>query len=518
MSTNGKAARIAVVGAIIAAGSGVLTGGAAQASTDGSVVSTDKGRVRGTVAKDHRVFQGIPYAAPPVGALRWRAPQAAAPWTTTLDATKPGKACPQPEGTPMSTPSTSEDCLRLNVTTPANPTGGKLPVMVWIHGGDFAFDSAINYGARALAARGGVVVVSIDYRLSAFGFLAHRSLPDAGNLGIEDQQAALRWVRTNIGAFGGDSRNVTLFGESAGGHSICGHLISPGSGGLFHRAIMQSSPCENAEHRTRESAEKYGAELASKLGCGDAACLRRQKVADLLKAAGTVPGNPGFGRLGPLFGDRVLPLHPKEALASGRFNRVPVLFGTTRDEERLRVWGIELGGKKPLTRRAYRAHIKEAYGKNAPAVLARYRGYDSPSLALGAVLTDHEWSRAAVDTGRAFGKWVPTYSYEFAENTVPWFKNLKRPSFPMGAFHTGELAYLLEPAFSESLDPAQRRLSHRMIGYWTSFARTGDPNSGGAPAWKPWPSVQALASGPHGIKPTDFAKAHKYEFWKRLSH
>ncbi|HEY9264508.1 MAG TPA: carboxylesterase family protein, partial [Mycobacterium sp.] len=224
----------------------------AQPSPDPALVQTAAGAVRGLVAPDHRLFAGIPYAAPPVGPLRWQPPKPAPPWDGERDGTRFGPRCLQDlEGDLELGRQTDEDCLSLNVWTPAeNPESGPArprPVMVWIHGGAFLNGNGGMYDARRLAARGDIVVVTINYRLGTLGFLAHPALGapgHVGNYGLADQQAALAWVRDNIAAFGGDPGKVTVAGESAGGMSVCDHLVAPGSQGLFGAAIVQSGPCQ----------------------------------------------------------------------------------------------------------------------------------------------------------------------------------------------------------------------------------------------------------------------------------
>ena len=316
-----------------------------------TTVRTHDGPVRGSAHDGYRTFEGIPYAAPPVGRLRWAPPHRAAPWSGVRDATRPGSACPQPAGE-VPGGSTDEDCLHLNVTTPdgAGPARPR-PVIVWMHGGGFTTGAGSSYDAHRMATRGDVVVVTVNYRLGALGFLAHSGLPGAGTFGLADQQAALRWVRAEIGAFGGDAHNVTLAGESAGGYSVCAQLASPAAAGLFDRAIIESGPCTGRPDRPfapssvpLSTARATGADLAAKVGCGSArdvpACLRRVGVSRLLAAQDTDQQ--------PAYATPLLPSDPAAAIAAGRFHRVPVLIGNNHDEGNGWAAGIVQAGN-PVT-------------------------------------------------------------------------------------------------------------------------------------------------------------------------
>ncbi|WP_242907730.1 carboxylesterase/lipase family protein [Actinomadura terrae] len=512
---------------------------AAPVAGDGSLVVTDKGPVRGTVGADHREFLGVPYAAPPV---RWGSPRPAQPWASPRDATKPGNACAQNAGFMGEKASDSEDCLYLNVTTPRRSAKGKrLPVMVWIHGSGFRNGSGAMYRPAEMAVRGDVIVVTVNYRLGIFGFLDHPALDGgpaqkrSGNFGLEDQQAALRWVRGNAAAFGGDARNITVFGESAGGVSTCSQLVAPGAAGLFQRAIVQSGPCtvENWPDwdgslepsggwlpRSRSKAERQGRTVAAKLGCPTpataAACLRALPTSKLLKES-----EYGFA---PVYGGGgVLPYSPKEALRAGKFAKVPVMYGMTRDEYRTFEAAQQLMGVPPLANEAeYAARVRAYVGaEKAPKVPARYplRNYGSPSEAWSALATDATFARSVTDFGHSVARRVPTYAYEFADSKSPWVANVETPGFPTGTFHAAELQYQFETDYFDGsrLSAAQRHLADQMTGYWTRFARTGDPNGTGAPTWREGANTtQVLAPGEGGIRRIDFAKEHKYAFWKSL--
>ena len=302
-----------------------------------TLVQTASGAVRGAFADDHLLFAGIPYAAPPVGPLRWRAPQPPARWQGVRDASKFGARCTQDTtNDPDFGRSVSEDCLTLNVWTPNSSAGRPVPVMVWIHGGGFVNGSGDIYDSRWMVAQGDIIVVTLNYRLGALGFLAHPALganDDVGNYGFADQQAALRWVHDNIANFGGDPNKVTIAGESAGAMSVCDHLVAPGSAGLFRAAILQSGPC--GAETDRATAEQISVAYAAAAGCADPAtaadCLRALPVAKLTQLP-VYFHLSSDGLTGPISGTAVLPTDAMTAIAAGKAARVPVLIGTNHDE------------------------------------------------------------------------------------------------------------------------------------------------------------------------------------------
>ncbi|MBQ1088383.1 carboxylesterase/lipase family protein [Streptomyces sp. B93] len=486
------------------------------AAADGPTVPTRYGQVRGTAGETATSYLGIPYAAPPVGDGRWKPPSPPRPWTGVRDAATPGNPCVQaPSSTPwgdLAGPGTpSEDCLYLNVYTPAKRSPAKRPVMVWIHGGGFTVGSGTFYDGAKLAAKGDVVVVNFNYRLGAFGYLAHPGLAEesplglSGNYGVLDQQAALRWVRQNIAAFGGDPGNVTLFGESAGGGSVCHQLISPRTVGQFDRAIAQSG-C-GFTLPTQASQQNNGTAWARSLGCADLACLRAKPADELLRASLSPTA-----RWTPNVDGVILPLQVTDALASGRFHRVPVLQGTTADEGRLTVaTTYDLAGRQ-LTAEGYPAAVRAAYGDRAEAILARYplSAHGTPAEALGAVLTDSQFACAQSRTAGLMAEHTRSYQYEFADRHAMDHLNLPL-SFPFGAPHGSEIRYVFGGL---SGTPAQNALSDRMLGYWTNFARTGVPYAAGAPHWPRFPQVQTLA--PEAITPgTSFPEDHQCDLWSQ---
>jgi para-nitrobenzyl esterase len=535
LCATGVAFALAGLGAgnALAAAQGAARPAAAQAAAGRPgaqplplVAGTDKGTVRGMYAGNAREFLGIPFAAPPVGALRWRPPQPASPWAGVRDATKPGSTCAQTGSIATGVPATStaEDCLYLNVYAPRTAGHRPLPVMVWIHGGGLTGGAGSIYDGSVLAPKGGVIVVTINYRLSAFGFLALPSLDNegaSGDYGLMDQQAALRWVQRNARAFGGNPRNVTIFGESAGGASVCANMASPAAAGLFSRAIAESGCLLPAP--SRQAAQQQGSALAASLGCTDpataAACLRTKPAASILQAENGMSW-------APVASTPVLPLQPAQAFATGRYDHVPLLQGTNHDEGRFfAALGFDALGK-PLTAAQYPAVIQAAYGANAPAVLARYplSAYPSPDLAYAQVFTDSVFSCPALEADNlTAGSGV--YAYEFSDPSPPNDFGLTF-SFPLGAAHSTELQYVFGKIPGLGTTPpftaAQLALSDQMISYWSRFAATGNPNTGPDGGTTPhWPRFSAVRPAiqelvPDGTAPepaAQFAAAHQCAFW-----
>ncbi|MFD8325674.1 carboxylesterase/lipase family protein [Streptomyces lydicus] len=483
------------------------------------VVHTRAGAVRGTAGEGYRTFDGIPYAAPPVGSLRWTPPHPARPWRGVRDATRPAGACPQSAGE-VPGGSTTEDCLYLNVTTPdAARTDRPRPVIVWVHGGGFTTGAGSSYDAHRLATRGNVVVVTLNYRLGALGFFAHSGLPGAGTFGLADQQAALRWVRANIGAFGGDRHNLTLAGESAGGFSVCAQLASPAAVGLFDRALIESGPCTGRVDRpfapsavSLQAADANGKKLAKAVGCGGArhvvACLRRVSAARLLAAPDT-PQQPAYAT-------GLLPRDPNTALARGAVHHVPVLIGSNHDEGNGWAAGIIQAGTR-ITPANWPRTVADFLPDpaQAPTVARTYPVTETNGgPVLGAVIGDSNYTCPTLQTGALLAAHVPIWRYEFADEHAPPLTPTPTP-FPLGASHASELPYLFDlGGRPRTMTPAQHRLADTMIDYWSGFARTGDPNTPNSPTW-PAGSVQSLA--PDHTGPTNTtAAAHHCTLWNTV--
>lgn len=523
----------AVLYAIAVVVSLLTTGRATVAAADsGPVVRTDTGLVRGRVASDHREFLGIPYAAAPVGRLRWRSPRPADRWSGVRDAVRPGPVCPQLAADGGVTG--SEDCLNLNVWTPLGSDGSSArPVVVWIPGGGFVLGAGSQYDPTRLITQGGVVVVTINYRLGALGFLRSSSLaaqdPNAGNYGLADQQAALRWVRRNIAAFSGDPHNVTIAGQSAGGFSVCAHLASPMSRGLFDKAVSQSGPCGNS-FVTRSEAERRGAQTATALGCASDRpdCLRSAPLSELVRLGAdkvftdTAPIRdlPWL----PVVGTMPLPEQPLAAIQDGTAATVPFMHGGTHDEMSIFV-ALNHGLDNPLTPEQYRDAVHGLFGARGSTVLQRYpvSTYPSPGQALFRVLTD--WggklgscSMLPADEGMA--RRGPVYGYEFAEDSG--IGPAQGMPFPLGAPHSSDTPYLFDGTFSQThpTTAQQQALARTMVTYLARFAATGNPNGPGLPSWPAYKhgDVLSLSAGPNGIAPVNLGEEHQCGLWNTMQH
>lgn len=525
--------RVKALVAVVLLSAGCARGGGdpptavADPPADAAVVRTATGAVHGVVAPDHRLFAGIPYARPPVGPLRWQPPGPPQPWPDVRDATRFGPRCTQDPGAdPEFGRVTDENCLTLNVWTPPASADPR-PVMVWIHGGGFANGSAAVYDARWLAARGDIVVVTVNYRLGSVGFLAHPALGPAGevgNYGFADQQAALRWVRDNIADFGGDPGRVTLAGESAGGMSVCDHLVAPGSAGLFRAAIIQSAPCQ--AQADLPTAERRSLDYAAALGCGDrataASCLRALPAERLRKPVWYFNFG-GDDISGPISGTKALPMDAVTAIADGQAARVPILIGTNRDEFTLFVAMQYLLHGELVTAEQYPRELADAFGPDADAVAAHYPldRYDSAPLAYAAAVTDAVFACLADRMAGDLARNAPVYAYEFNDRDAPAPEPLRTLPFPAGASHALELRYLFDVGGAPPLNPSQRALSDQMIDYWSSFVTTGVPAAPGQPDWPVFGDGAdhrriSLQQGGNHID-SDFGQTHQCAFWAGLA-
>lgn len=479
------------------------------ARAEAPVVKAPAGAVRGVAQDGLEVFKGIPYAAPPVGALRWKPPAAPATWSGVRDALDFGASCLQPKPRPGSIYASplkafSEDCLSLNVWAPAEAK--KAPVLVWIHGGSLIGGSSAEgmYDGAALAKRG-IVVVSINYRLGVLGYMAHPELsaesPDhvSGNYGLLDQIAALKWVRTNIASFGGDPAKVTIAGESAGALSIMYLMASPPARGLFSKAIAQSAymvstPDLRDGKYGHIPAETMGAMTATKLGAKSLADLRAVDA----EALTTNALMAGFQTFGAVDG-KVLPKQLVDTFDAGEQAHVPILAGFNSGEIRsLRF----LAPPPPADAAAYEKEIRARYGDLADDFLKLYPVSDIPESVL---LTTRDalygWTaerlvakQTKVGQPGYFYLWDHGYPAADAAN--------------LHGFHASELPYVFgtakgtPPAWPKNPDtPEEAKLTTAMGDYWASFAKTGVPTAAGQPAWKPYGADRAYMTFVDGPQP-----------------
>ncbi len=487
---------------------GAVEGGPDAGPPPPPEATTTSGPVRGTRGDGYQAFLGIPYAAPPVGDLRFRAPVAPEPWSETRSTTVAPPRCMQSVlGLPLGS---QEDCLYLNVHAP-DPRPQNAPVLVWIHGGAFLFGEGLQTdGGTAgdlLASQHGAVVVSINYRLGAFGFLAHPDLTAeagaSGNYGFADQIAALRWVQENIAAFGGDPNNVTIFGESAGGVSVCAHLVSPASQGLFHRAITQSGLCDTP-YTALADAERTGQDFALQLGCRREApaCMRALSAEAILAADGagnTFTTLDGSGRRWwPIVDGALLTDTFRARVAAGGFHDVPTIVGWNGDEGTLFVMLAEQDGTiiDAVKYEEVVLQLSLFFGESADAVRAQYPINDDPAAAVAALLGDATLacpSRRAARLLANAGANVRVYHFTYTNAAFQL-----APTRPLGAFHSAEIQYIFgHPATLGRLRfPADDQALHEAIaGYWTRFAASGDPNGDGAPSWPVYDTTSDLHLG-----------------------
>lgn len=514
--------------------------GACGDDADPLRVEIDTGVLVGVQQGEARAFLGIPYAAPPVGDLRFKPPRPVEPWSEPRDAAGVGTQCYQTFS--LSGAGGEEDCLFVNVWAP--PDDGKAkPVMVWLHGGAFVFGSGGDayYNGKHLAETYGVVVVTVNYRLGALGFLAHPAFaaedpayPSSGNWGLDDQLAALQWVQRNIEVFGGDKTRVTLFGESAGGFSTCAHYVSPRSAGLFARAITQSGICAIMfPEPSKAEAEAAGVAVAEKLGCPGtgataAACLRAKAPEALLAATNPpAPANQLYTG-GPFYaGGNVLSTLPnvdgfvlkgtlRELFAAGGYEKRPVIVGGNLDEGTL--FHSSIFAQEIPDEADYRAALGRRFGAaNVDAIAARYPigSFPTPNRAIAEVSGDSFFACAARRSARAMAaNGATTYLYQFEQPPEgPFLQGL-------GVFHSSEIPFVFgtDPAFPLGrVGAGGAAAAEAMQGYWTRFAATGDPNgpnAGDAPTWAPLDRAKDnyLAIGSAIAEKTAF-KAAACDFW-----
>lgn len=485
---------------VAAAGLLVLLAGRAEAAT----VQVQGGAILGVARADSAVthYLGVPYAAAPVAGLRWRPPQPVAPWQGILETVHAAAACPQPLPKPgsfyqkeffLTSERQSEDCLYLNIWTPARGPAEKLPVMVWFHGGGFAQGSGSlpSFDGETLA-RHGVIAVTINYRLGPLGFLALPALdqesPDhvSGNYGLLDMVAALRWVQGNVAGFGGDPDNVTIFGQSAGALGVNAMMASPLAHDLFHRAIVESDPMfgMNDPMQTLAQAEQGGEKFEKAAGAGSLAELRMVASTDLVR---TMDGNAIAFGLRPNVDGHVLPHDLPEMIASHHDNGADLLIGTNFDE------GTELLPATTPDGLAALAHRRFAAQGDEVAKLYSGADDDRATSAQDRMQSDYLLAASAREAQVYADRGQGAYVYRFTR-LAPGSDPIK-----VGAFHSAELAYVFgtQASIERPWSARDRELSQQMQQYWTNFAKSGNPNGEGLPAWPRYaaPAQQVMELG-----------------------
>lgn len=522
-----KRAKLMLGGAVLLS---VVLGASAQTTQPTSVLQTDSGPIRGAVNNGMNSYLGIPYAAPPVGALRWMPPRRPNPWKAVREAGNYGSSCPQ--GAYLGVfgkAGGSEDCLNLNVfvSTQAVQSGRKLPVLVWIHGGALKVGSSRDYDAGKLARDGRVVVVTINYRLGVLGFFAHPAIDkehhNVANYGLLDQNLALDWVQRNIAAFEGDPGNVTIFGESSGGNSVFWHIASPISAGKFQHAIAMSGATGMLKFpavgspRPLDFAEDRGLEFAKAAGCGGqgADCLRKLSLDQILALQQPYM----FSQV--IIDGKIMPMPPADALRSGKFNHVTLINGSTLDEGTFFVGFPENETGKPIRPEDYGSMLERFYGKDlAQEILKEYPQdrYNSPSEAYAAADTDSQFACPARAVDRWLSDKIPVYAYEFADTTAPSY--LQPTTFTLLAAHTFELPYIFAgfhggAGVPVALNSLQNKLSEVMIKYWANAGHANDTEA-------EWPQYDTAKDNflrftlpePRMIS-QNFSAVHHCEYWDK---
>ncbi len=503
----------------------------------GTKVETTRGPICGRTANGVTTYASVPYAAPPVGNLRWKSPRQHRPWTKTLQATTEPAKCPSPGVPPSSAPAsgTSEDCLYLKIQRPADAKPGeRLPVMYEIHGGGFLGEARNDNGAN-LVRRGHVEYVYVGYRLGILGFLAHKALgKHSGDYGIQDQQAGLRWVNHNIARFGGDPGNVTIFGGSAGGASVCDQVASPTAAGLFqkgitvsgfynyqHDTIWPKADCKSSYY-TEAHAQKVGAQFAKRVGCGHgqvATCLRKTAVDKLVRNGGQYLDPSAGGTIGPIINNSTLTRAPKDAFATGQVNDVELIADVGRDEFNGGVYNNypDRPIVVPTNAAAYAKLVRDQFHASARAVMHQYplRRYPSPYVAYRTIMADSASVCPLLKTGDKLSRHIPVWLDINEDRSVPTASRR-----PLGALHGATNGMVHYPP--SKLDPAQKALQNQLLAGWIHFARVGNPDTFAAR----WPRYGPGHRSVLSLRPADTSRLvsakvigqrHHCKFWNNVT-
>ena len=498
---------------------------------DDSVVVVKNGALRGLTLANVTLFNGIPYARPPIGDLRWAPPEPAEDWPGVRDATAVAPQCAQNRYLGVfARAGGQEDCLYLNVWMPRtpDPSAGKLPVMVWIHGGALWCGAGSDHDGSKLAARGNTVVVTLNYRLGLLGMFAHPALASTGqafgNFGLMDQQAALRWVRDNIAAFGGDPGNVTIFGESSGGSSVMSHIVSPGSKDLFHHAISMSGAAEIIRYPhfggtmiLDEAMEKGVAFAAAASTDGSLEGLRALPVERILETQ-----TPFLPQQFFVDGHTLVEL-PADSIRAGRVNGQTYTGGCTRDEWNWAVGFTENDSGAVMDAQGYEAAVMFHFGpQNGAKVLQAFpaSNFPTPGEAYARCVTQSLFAATLHWINRHMAQWMPTYAYEFGDRTSPSY--LAPTTFPLGAAHTHELAYLF-PGYHGAegrptvLNPLQEQLSDAMVDLFTRCHEATGLREAQWPRYDPTrENYLSLSLPTPRVLAERFSMVHRTDFWDEM--
>jgi len=521
-----------------------LTGSAYAASHDAAsptacsphtTVRTTKGAVCGVTADGVTTYGSVPYAAAPVGSLRWQPPQPHAPWKGVLKATSEPVEC----SNVFTNQNTSEDCLNVKVQVPAGAKAGeRRPVMFEFHGGGFLGEARTDDGSN-LVRTGQVVYVYVNYRLGVLGFLAEKSLgAHSGDYGLQDQQAGLRWVKDNISRFGGNPGNVTVFGESAGGASTCAQVASPTAKGLFQNAISISgfynyqnnivwstADCKST-YFTEAQAQRAGAAFARKVGCGGAAdvaaCLRKIPPATLIAAQGAVGDPTAGGTIGPIVNGTTLTMSPVEALTTGHANTVNLITDVGRDEFNGGVYDNSFTPQIVVAETAaqYRTLVREQFGRLAPVVERLYplSRFQTPYTAYRTIMADSASVCPMLQVAAKTSRHMPVYADLNTDADNPAGENLTQI---LGAQHSESNGLVHFP--TAKLDANQGALQKQLLLEWTHFARTGNPVAPHTPAWQRYsapqhPVMLLQPADTSTTVPSGFVAAqHNCSFWDHVT-
>lgn len=518
------------------------------------IVETKQGRIQGFISSGVIEFLGVPYAEPPTGNLRWQPPKDHASWATVLQTTEYAPVCALTTtlGVFSGPRNNNEDCLYLNIFTPRIHPSALLPVIVYIHGGGNYDGETPGLDGSKLASQGNTVVVTVEYRLNLMGFLAHPALDNEGHLfgnyGILDQQAALKWVQSNIAAFGGNDNNVTLAGQSSGSIDTMINLVSPLAAGLFQRAICQSACPAVFPLTTKAAAEATGVAFAKAAGCGSgdgpdvAQCLRDLPADRIEELAGSSNSISQLVIASGIVDGQIVPDQPLKLFMDGRFNRVPVMNGATKDEINFilaitEYWSNSDNAlRTPPTAEQYVNYVDSSFvpptyseGTAAKALnLYPLSAFTTPQLAWNRVATDSRICNVR-HLDQVLATQTSLYAYEFTDVSAPsYFPDM--PGMELQAYHTADIQYLFPlwhggpKGIQRQLTRDQRRLSDQMVSAWANFARTGNPNGLGN---SPWPrytigedSPAWLLEGPPRLSTlTDqqYSSLHHCDFWDSAS-